>query len=146
MILLLLFILHLSSNIAALSIPLAVRSPYLNCWLHSNGSLFGYTWTATPNRSQVCHLGVFSWPQGTQLLSDPRVVCPRESRRPHLFVPREWSFDLVNGTVFRKGYRMGPASTTISGDAGPMRVSLDFVNPIEVCFHPSIILLQCSHT
>jgi hypothetical protein len=69
MILLLLVTLLLSSNIVAYpsAIPLAVRSPYLNCWLHSNSSILGQTWSATYNSSQVCHPHIFSWPQSSQL-------------------------------------------------------------------------------
>ena len=37
------------------AIPLAVRSPYLNCWLiNGTGALFGQTWPTTFNHSQVC--------------------------------------------------------------------------------------------
>ena len=38
------------------ALPLAVRSPYLNCWLfNGTGALFGQTWPTTFNHSQVCH-------------------------------------------------------------------------------------------
>jgi hypothetical protein len=39
------------------AIPLAVRSPYLSCWLQSGNATaaFGQTWPTTFNRSQVCH-------------------------------------------------------------------------------------------
>jgi hypothetical protein len=63
MILLFLFTLLLSSNIVAFfpAVPLAVRSPYLNCWLHNNGetNTVGQIWPTTPNRSQVCHPRIF---------------------------------------------------------------------------------------
>ena len=37
------------------AIPLAVRSPYLNCWLQNGtGALFGQTWP-TSLSNQVCH-------------------------------------------------------------------------------------------
>ena len=37
--------------------PLAVRSPYLSCWLQSGNATaaFGQTWPTTFNHSQVCH-------------------------------------------------------------------------------------------
>ena len=61
-ILLPLFALLLSHNVRAQqaflpsAIPLAVRSPYLNCWLQSGPEpLFGSTWPTTFNISQVCH-------------------------------------------------------------------------------------------
>ncbi len=44
--------------------PLAVRSPYLNCWVQygdPNAPLFGLTWPTTFNRSQVCRPSIFSW-------------------------------------------------------------------------------------
>ena len=38
------------------AIPLAVRSPYLNCWLQPGTAPgFGSTWPTTFNISQVCH-------------------------------------------------------------------------------------------
>jgi hypothetical protein len=39
------------------AIPLAVRSPYLSCWLQNSNpaTLFGQTWPTTFNHSQVCH-------------------------------------------------------------------------------------------
>lgn len=46
-------------------IPLAVRSPYLNCWLQYNETStrsFGHTWPTTSKLSQVCHPNVFYWP------------------------------------------------------------------------------------
>jgi hypothetical protein len=47
------------------TIPLAVRSPYLNCWLQYNKTFttsFGHTWPTTSNHSQVCHPHIFYWP------------------------------------------------------------------------------------
>jgi hypothetical protein len=35
------------------AIPLAVRSPYLNCWLHN--ATLGQAWPTTFSHSQVCH-------------------------------------------------------------------------------------------
>jgi hypothetical protein len=39
------------------AVPLAVRSPYLNCWLQDGNAttLYGQTWPTTFNHSQVCH-------------------------------------------------------------------------------------------
>ena len=96
MILLLLSTLLLSLNARAFSfplpaVPLAVRSPYLNSWLHHNGntSILSHTWPTTFNRSQVCLLRISSWPLIlTFNVLDPRVVRPRTSRRSDLFFPR----------------------------------------------------------
>lgn len=57
------------------AIPLAVRSPYLNCWLQSGpapASAFGSTWPTTFNVSQVCHLCTV-YLAGDEILSLPRV-------------------------------------------------------------------------
>ena len=74
------------------AIPLAVRSPYLSCWLQSGNATaaFGQTWPTTFNHSQVCHPDYFT---GREILilkfsvSDPRVVCPRTCRWSHIFAP-----------------------------------------------------------
>jgi hypothetical protein len=67
-ILLLILNLLLSPNIRAQqflhppTIPLAVRSPYLNCWLQCNRTLsteWGHTWPTNSNISQVCHSHIF---------------------------------------------------------------------------------------
>jgi hypothetical protein len=44
-------------NLLPFAIPLAVRSPYLNCWLQNGSSVteFAQTWPSTFNRTQVCH-------------------------------------------------------------------------------------------
>ena len=65
MIFLLILTLLLSSSVTAFpsAIPLAVRSPYFNCWLpvSNNISTLGQTWPTTFNLTQVCHLHIFSW-------------------------------------------------------------------------------------
>ncbi len=68
MIFLLLLTFHLFCNVRAQvtfvppALPLAVRSPYLNCWLQNgNGALFGQTWPTTFNHNQVCHPRMSSW-------------------------------------------------------------------------------------
>ena len=43
------------------AIPLAVRSPYLNCWNnHSYNAVIGESWPTTFNDSQVCHPRILS--------------------------------------------------------------------------------------
>jgi hypothetical protein len=74
------------------TIPLAVRSPYLNCWLQYNRSsvtaTLGHIWPTTSNFSQVCHPNISYGHEISQLsLSDPRVVCPGTCRQPDVFVP-----------------------------------------------------------
>ncbi len=63
------FTLLLSRNVraqvtfVASAIPLAVRSPYLNCWLYNRDApIFGQTWPTTLNQSQVCHACIVRWP------------------------------------------------------------------------------------
>jgi hypothetical protein len=66
MIFLLLLTLFPPSNVTAsppsAAIPLAVRSPYLNCWLpvSNNISTLDQTWPTTFNLTQVCHLHIFT--------------------------------------------------------------------------------------
>jgi hypothetical protein len=45
--------------------------------------------------------------------------------------------NLVNGTVNLNStyFAIGPTYTLLSGNAGPMQVTLRFLNPIEVCCH-----------
>ena len=44
-------------------IPLAVRSPYLNCWNNlSYNAVIGHSWPTTFNDNQVRHPRIFSLP------------------------------------------------------------------------------------
>jgi hypothetical protein len=45
--------------------------------------------------------------------------------------------NLVNGTVKLNStfFAIGPTYTQLAGNAGPMQVTLRFLNPIEVCCH-----------
>ena len=43
--------------------------------------------------------------------------------------------NLINGTVNSTNFMVGPSSTILGGQAGPMQVNLTFLNPIEVRFH-----------
>jgi len=55
------------------AIPLAVRSPYLNCWLQSGiAPAFGSTWPTTVDISQVCHPSTV-YLAADEILSFPRV-------------------------------------------------------------------------
>ena len=96
MILLPLFALLLSHTVRAqqyflpTAIPLAVRSPYLNCWLQTRSpTVFGSTWPTSFNLSQVCHpctVYLNDKFSAFHVSSDPRVVCPRTCRWPDIFV------------------------------------------------------------
>jgi hypothetical protein len=46
--------------------------------------------------------------------------------------------NLINGTVNETNVMASPSSTILTGQAGPMQVSLTFLNPIEVRFHSSV--------
>ena len=46
--------------------------------------------------------------------------------------------NLVNGTVNMTSVGINPAHTSFSGQAGPMQIDLDFINPIEVRSHSSV--------
>ena len=45
---------------------------------------------------------------------------------------------LVNGTVNLTDIVVAPTQTAVTAQAGPMQVNLTFLNPIEVCSHPSV--------
>ena len=43
--------------------------------------------------------------------------------------------NLINGTVYTSFVAVGPSSTILGGEGGPMQMNLTFLNPIEVRFH-----------
>jgi hypothetical protein len=49
--------------------------------------------------------------------------------------------NLINGTVNSTYFMVGPSSTILMGQAGPMEVNLTFLNPIEVRFHSFVNLI-----
>ncbi|KAF8491815.1 hypothetical protein F5888DRAFT_1619594 [Russula emetica] len=122
--LLLLLTLHPSPNVGRNpgdiypAVPLAVRSPYLNCWLHDNEnvSTSGQTWPTTFNPSQI-----LGWS-----------VLVRVDDLTYSFLG-DVDPNLVNGTVNLNStfFAIGPTYTLLSGHAGPMQVNLTFRNPIE---------------
>ena len=127
-------------------IPLAVRSPYLNCWLQYNKTstaTIRQTWPTAANFSQVCR---------------PNISCGHQILNL-LFQTLGWSFlirvdnetypflgdvdpDLINDSSNSTGYSVGPTSTIVTGRAGPMLVNLTFLNPIEVSFTPLLISMS----
>lgn len=46
--------------------------------------------------------------------------------------------NLINGTVNSTHFMLGPSSTSLIGQAGPMEVNLTFLSPIEVRFYSSV--------
>ena len=54
--------------------------------------------------------------------------------------------NLVNGTVNLNStyFSIGPTNTQLDGNAGPMQVTLRFINPIEVCCHSFVTLIFIS--
>ncbi|KAI0278702.1 hypothetical protein BGY98DRAFT_916704, partial [Russula aff. rugulosa BPL654] len=120
MILLLLFALLLSSNVASpAATPLAVRSPYLNCWLHFNetATSITHTWPTTSNLSQI-----LEWS-----------VLVRVDGLTYSFLGSVDS-NIVNGSVNSTSFgfgSLGPANTMLFGQAGPMQINLTFFSPIE---------------
>ncbi|KAF8497617.1 hypothetical protein F5888DRAFT_1613412 [Russula emetica] len=98
------------------SFPLAVRSPYLNCWLQFNNTYtagFG-TWPTTFNHSQV-----LGW-----------TVLVRVDNLTYSFIG-DVDPNLVNGTVNATSFTVSPSTTILRGVAGPVEVNLTFLNPIE---------------
>ncbi|KAI0278703.1 hypothetical protein BGY98DRAFT_505082 [Russula aff. rugulosa BPL654] len=98
-------------------IPLAVRSPYLNCWLQYNETSsrsFGHTWPKTSKLSQT-----LGW-----------TVLVRVDDQTYSFLG-DVDPNLINGTVNPNIIFVGPSSSILTGVAGPMEVNLTFLNPIE---------------
>ena len=127
------------------AIPLAVRSPYLSCWLPlSNGSAWNQTLPTASDLSQVCS---FLQPRCNALI-------------PPLFQDLGWSVLVrVDSLTYRflgapeqpfvdvnvMNMAVTPTQTVISAQAGPMQVNLTFLNPIEVRLEPSIPFRAHSH-
>jgi hypothetical protein len=122
------------------AVPLAVRSPYLNCWLHHNENvaIYGQTWSSTFNHTQVCHPRVVL--AGDEFLNF--FLCQITSWPVLVRVDGlTYSFmgdvlpSLHNGTVNFTSITITPTQTVLIAQAGPMQVNLTFLNPIEVRFH-----------
>ncbi|KAH9021634.1 hypothetical protein EDB84DRAFT_1274897 [Lactarius hengduanensis] len=100
------------------AIPLAVRSPYLNCWDHTtNGSTIANLWPRTPTAGQTLGWSVFVRIDGLTysfLGGDPGNTVAS-----------------VNATVDVTNTVITPTQTVISAQAGPMEFNLTFLNPIE---------------
>ncbi|KAH9020012.1 hypothetical protein EDB85DRAFT_1872799, partial [Lactarius pseudohatsudake] len=100
------------------AIPLAVRSPYLNCWDHTtNGSTIANLWPRTPTAGQTLGWSVLVRINGLTysfLGGDPGN--PVAS---------------LNATVNITGTTITPTQTVVSAQAGPMEFNLTFLNPIE---------------
>ncbi|KAH9020013.1 hypothetical protein EDB85DRAFT_1872770 [Lactarius pseudohatsudake] len=100
------------------AIPLAVRSPYLNCWDHTtSGSTIANLWPRTPTAGQTLGWSVFVRIDGLTysfLGGDPGNTVAS-----------------VNATVDVTNTVITPTQTVISAQAGPMEFNLTFLNPIE---------------
>ncbi|KAF8491814.1 hypothetical protein F5888DRAFT_1613303 [Russula emetica] len=98
------------------AIPLAVRSPYLSCWLQNGNTAttFGQTWPTTFNQSQI-----LGWS-----------VLVRVDGLTYSFLGDVLS-NLYNGTVNFTSIAITPTQTAVTARAGPMQVNLTFLNPIE---------------
>ncbi|KAH9063195.1 hypothetical protein EDB87DRAFT_1558516 [Lactarius vividus] len=100
------------------AIPLAVRSPYLNCWDQTtNGSTIANLWPRTPTAGQI-----LGWS-----------VLVRIDGLTYSFlggVPGN-AVASVNVTVNITETVITPTQTVISAQAGPMEFNLTFLNPIE---------------
>ncbi|KAH9000737.1 hypothetical protein EDB86DRAFT_2802105 [Lactarius hatsudake] len=100
------------------AIPLAVRSPYLNCWDHTtNGSTIANLWPRTPTAGQILGWSVFVRIDGST----------------YSFLggfPGNTGTS-VNATVNITETVITPTQTVVSARAGPMEFNLTFLNPIE---------------
>ncbi|KAH9171795.1 hypothetical protein EDB89DRAFT_1886504 [Lactarius sanguifluus] len=100
------------------AIPLAVRSPYLNCWDHTtNGTNLGNLWPTTSDPSQILGWSVLVRVDGLTYSFLGSV--PGGNGGP------------LNGTVNFTDTVITPTQTVIAAQAGPMQVNLTFLNPIE---------------
>ncbi|KAI0290746.1 hypothetical protein B0F90DRAFT_1652294 [Multifurca ochricompacta] len=96
------------------AIPLAVRSPYLNCWEYTtNGTVRGKHWPTTYDPLR-CILG---WS-----------VLVRVDGITYSFLG---GVPGVNATVNLTNTVVTPTQTVLSAEAGNMQVNLTFLNPIE---------------
>jgi hypothetical protein len=121
------------------TIPLAVRSPYLNCWLQYNQSFtasFGHTLPTTFNHSQVLLSPYFTSHEILNFFCQTLgwTFLVRVDNLTYSFLG-DVDPNLINGTVNSTNIMVGPSSTILGGQAGPMQVNLTFLNPIEVRFH-----------
>ncbi|KAH9021639.1 hypothetical protein EDB84DRAFT_1580788 [Lactarius hengduanensis] len=100
------------------AIPLAVRSPYLNCWDQTtNGSTIANLWPRTPTAGQILGWSVFVRIDGST----------------YSFLggfPGNTGTS-VNVTVNITETVITPTQTVVSAQAGPMEFNLTFLNPIE---------------
>jgi hypothetical protein len=122
------------------TIPLAVRSPYLNCLLQYNQTFtttFGHAWPTTSNLSQVCHPNISYGHEILNFLHQTLgwSVLVRVDDQTYSFLG-DVDPSLINGTVNSTHILVGPSSSILSGRAGPMQVNLTFLNPIEVRSRP----------
>jgi hypothetical protein len=124
------------------AVPLAVRSPYLNCWHHDNkNASIAYLVRHGRRPSIILRFAIPVYLAGHNILtvnaSEPRVVCPHTCRRLTYSFLGDVNPNLANGTVNLNStfFAIGPTYTQLSGNAGPMQVILRFLNPIEVCCH-----------
>ena len=119
------------------AVPLAVRSPYLNCWLQN--ATFGQTWPTSFNNSQVCQYltgrGILISGFLCQILGWSVLV--RVDGLTYSFLGDVLP-NLYNGTVNFTSIAITPTQTAVTARAGPMQVNLTFLNPIEVRIHVSI--------
>jgi hypothetical protein len=118
--------------------PLAVRSPYLNCWAQPNSAGFGQ-WPTTFNHSQVA---IPIYLTGHEILN---FLCQilgwsvlvRVDGLTYSFLG-DVDPNIINGTVPLTSTIVSPSSTILVGQAGAVYVNLTFLNPIEVRFHSSV--------
>jgi len=116
------------------AVPLAVRSPYLNCWEPlRNSSTFGRSWPMIYDISQVClsqyvllvessHLRLaqtFGW----------TLLARIDGLTYSLF---GGEVNAVNGTANLTSIAITPTRTLVVAQAGHMELNLTFLSPIEV--------------
>jgi len=119
------------------AVPLAVRSPYLNCWDPlQNPSTFGRSWPTTYDTSAVC--------LSPYVLSVEKFsLCLAQILGWALFARIDGvTYSLlgaepnVNGTANRTNIVITPTRTLVVAQAAHMELNLTFLSPIEVRLTP----------
>ncbi|KAI9434461.1 hypothetical protein H4582DRAFT_779038 [Lactarius indigo] len=107
------------------AIPLAVRSPYLSCWMFTiNGTNIGRLWPTTSAHQLLSQLP--DQDPSLNALNLPVLVRVDNITYSLLGYPYP-----VNGTSNLTNTLISPTQTKLISQAGPMQFNLTFLNPIE---------------
>ena len=129
------------------SLPLEVRSPYLNFWTNPSNTSGNTTTNAEFFAKAVRHLNSF-------LLVIHLSICRLHTPSLHQLSGRTalLRIDGVIHSIFGQpalanrsnvtGSFITPTRTVFTLDVGPVEVSVTFLSPIEVCVEPSLLSIS----